>query len=130
MRSEKFPEGRIPAIRVVMMPRDTNALGTIFGGVILSQIDMAAAVEALRHHRGKLVTVAMDKIEFKQPVFVGDAVSFFTEKVRIGRTSITIRVEVWSERRLSGGENVFVTEAQVTLVAIDAKGRPVPIGST
>lgn len=125
----EFPEGRIPAIRQVMMPRDTNALGTIFGGVILSQIDLAASVEAHRHHRGKVVTVAMDKVVFKHPVHVGDAVSFFTEKLRVGRTSITIRVEVWAQRRLGGGENAFVTEAQVTLVAVDAQGRPVPIGS-
>jgi len=129
MKTARFPKDRIPSIRVVMMPRDTNALGTIFGGVILSQIDMAAAVEALRHHPGKTVTVAMDKVEFRQPVFVGDVVSFYTEKIRIGTTSITIRVEVWSERRLGGGENVFVTEAQVTLVAVGKSGRPIPIGS-
>jgi acyl-CoA thioesterase YciA len=124
-----FPTGRVPAIRQVMMPRDTNALGTIFGGIILSQIDLSAAVEAHKHHTGKLVTVAMDGVEFKAPVYVGDVVSFFAEKQRVGRTSIAVRVEVWAQRRFGGGENVQVTEARVTLVAVGPEGKPVPIGS-
>lgn len=111
------------------MPRDTNALGTIFGGVIMAQIDLAAAVEAHKHHGGRVVTVAMDKVEFKHPVYVGDAVSFFTEKVRIGSSSITIRVQVWAQRRFGGGRSEYVTEAQVTLVAVDGQGRPVAMGS-
>ena len=81
---------RQPAIRVMMMPRDTNALGTIFGGIILSYIDQAGAVEAHRHARGRLVTVAMREVEFHQPVFVGDLVSFYAEATRLGNTSITV----------------------------------------
>ena len=122
-----FPHDRVPAIRQLMMPRDTNALGTIFGGVILSQIDLAAAIEAHRSHPSKIVTVAMDKIEFKAPVFVGDAVSFFTETLRVGRTSITVHVSVWAQRRFGGGTFVHVTEADVTMVAVDDDFKPTPI---
>ncbi len=129
---DAYPEGLIPAIRRIMMPRDTNAFGTIFGGVILSEIDLAAAVEGHKHHAGSLVTVAMDKLEFHHPVYVGDLVTFFTETTRIGRTSITARVVVWAERRFGGGtrgERTRVTEANVTMVAVDAQGRKVPVGS-
>ena len=98
-----YPEDECPAIRQVMMPRDTNAVGTIFGGVILSQIDLAAAIEAHKHHEGKVVTVSMDKVDFKAPVRVGDLVSFFTSTRRIGRTSITVQVAVWAQRRFGGG---------------------------
>ena len=121
------PPDSAPAIRVVMMPRDTNALGTIFGGVILSHIDLAAATEAHRYHRGRLSTVAMDQVEFHQPVLVGDLVSFHTETERIGRTSIRVKVHVWAKRRFGGGEDIPVTEASVTLVAIDDQGRPTPV---
>jgi len=129
--SAVYPEGMIPAIRRVMMPRDTNAFGTIFGGVILAEIDLAAAVEAHKHHSGALVTIAMDKIEFHHPVYVGDLVTFFTETTHIGRTSITAKVYVWAERRFGGtrGERQRVTEASVTMVAVDAKGCKVPVGS-
>jgi acyl-CoA thioesterase YciA len=129
--STSYPEGMIPAIRRVMMPRDTNAFGTIFGGVILSEIDLAAAVEAHKHHPGSVVTVAMDKVEFHEPVFVGDLVTFFTETTRIGRTSITVCVRVWAERRFGGkrGARVQVTEASVTMVAVDEQGRKVQVGT-
>lgn len=120
---------RAPGIRRVMMPRDTNAFGTIFGGVILSEIDLAAAVEAHKAHSGSVVTVAMDQIVFRAPVYVGDLVSFYTNTERVGRSSITVRVCVWSERRFSDGANVFVTEAQVTMVAVNADGTTVPVGS-
>lgn len=125
--STAFPVGRTAAIRQVMMPRDTNALGFIFGGVMLSQIDIAAAVEAHRHHPAKVVTVAMDEVEFKQPVFVGDLVSFFTETTRVGTTSVSVKVEVWAQRRFGGGQHTFVTEALVTLVAVDDDLNPVPL---
>ena len=125
--AHEFPVHACPAIRQVMMPRDTNALGTIFGGVILAQIDLAAAIEAHKYHEGKVVTVAMDKVEFKQPVWVGDVVSFFTETVRVGRTSLTVKVSVWSQRRFGGAENAYVTEAHVTLVCVDDEFRPTPI---
>jgi acyl-CoA thioesterase YciA len=127
--AERYPQHLIPSIRRVMMPRDTNAFGTIFGGVILSEIDLAAAVEAHRHHTGRMVTVAMDGVVFTAPVFVGDCVSFFTETVRVGRTSIRVKVRVWAERRFSRDEDVFVTEADVTMVAVDPHGTKVPIGS-
>ncbi len=110
-----------------MMPRDTNAFGTIFGGVILAEIDLAAAVEACRHHSGRVVTMAMDQIIFRAPVYVGDCVSFFTSTDRIGTTSITVSVNVWAERRFSHGANVFVTEAKVTMVALDEDGKKVKV---
>ena len=118
---------RHPAIRVMMMPRDTNALGTIFGGIILSYIDQAGAVEAHRRVRGRLVTVAMHEVVFLEPVFVGDLVSFYTRILRQGRTSITIGVSVEAERRTRGGGIVKVTEAEVVFVCVDERNRPVPI---
>lgn len=117
-----------PAIRVIMMPKDTNALGTIFGGIILSYIDQAGAVEAHRHIAGRLVTVAMREVVFHAPVFVGDLVSFYTETLRIGRTSIAVKVTVESERRLQHGTGkVKVTEAEVVYVHVDGNNNPVPI---
>ena len=116
---------RDPALRVVYMPKDTNRHGTIFGGVILSTIDLAAAVEA-RKTGGchKYVTVAMDSVEFKKPVYVEDVVSFYSETIRRGRTSITINVKVEADRYEDPAAPVKVTEANVTFVAIDEKGRP------
>ena len=90
--------GRIPAIKVLLLPKDTNAYGTIFGGVILSHIDLASAVEARRSAAHRYVTKAMHEVEFHEPVFVGDIVSFYTETVRVGRTSVTVRVSVEAER--------------------------------
>lgn len=114
------------AIRVLMMPRDTNHHGTIFGGVILSHIDQAGAVAALRLGCQRVVTVAMDRVVFKQPVHVGDLVSFYAEPIGRGRTSVQVRVQVEAERRGSG-EVVQVTEAEVTYVHIDAQGRPIAL---
>jgi acyl-CoA thioesterase YciA len=125
-----MPPERIPAIKVMLLPKDTNALGTIFGGVIASNIDLASAVEARKAGPHRYVTKAMREVEFHEPVFVGDVVSFFTETVRVGRTSITVRVRVEAERWGSGqGERVNVTEAEVVLVAVDEAGRPIPIRS-
>jgi acyl-CoA thioesterase YciA len=119
---------RIPAIKVLLLPKDTNALGTIFGGVILSHIDLASAVEARKTAPHRYVTKAMNAVEFHAPVFVGDLVNFFTETVRVGRTSLTVKVLVEAERWGSGqGECVSVTEAEVVLVAIGPDGAPVPI---
>jgi acyl-CoA thioesterase YciA len=119
---------RIPAIKVILLPRDTNAMGTIFGGVILSHIDLASAVEARKAAPHRYVTKAMHQVEFHEPVFLGDIVSFFTETVRVGRTSITVKVSVEAERWGAGrGERVKVTEAEVVLVAVDEHGRPRPI---
>jgi len=121
------------AVKVIMMPRDTNPYGTIFGGVVLSYIDQAGAIGA-RHEiqrRGyvapSLVTVAMDRVEFHQPVYVGDTVSFWTEVERIGTTSITMRVRVETER---DRQSLLLTQAEVTYVAVEQSGdarTPVPI---
>lgn len=127
MNELTFPSQKMPAIRQLMMPRDTNAVGTIFGGVILAQIDLAAAIEAHKTHPAKIVTIAMDKVIFKAPVFVGDAVSFFTDTTRVGRTSITVHVSVWAQRRFGAGEYAHVTEADVTMVAVDDDMKPVPV---
>lgn len=109
-----------PAIRITLLPRDTNSAGTIFGGVILSYIDMAGAIEAHRRTRmDRFVTVAMREVIFHKPVFVGDLVSFYSETVRIGTTSITVRVVVEAERVGSMSERVRVTEAEVVYVAVD-----------
>ena len=124
-----YPTDQVPSIRQVMMPRDTNAVGTIFGGVILAQIDLAASIECHKSHQGKLVTVSMDKIDFKAPVLVGDLVSFFTSTNRIGRSSINVHVAVWAQRRFGGGDNDYVTEAEVTMVAVDEHFTPIPVGS-
>lgn len=124
---------RIPAIKVILLPKDTNALGTVFGGAILSNIDLASAVEARKAAPHRYVTKAMREVEFHAPVFIGDIVSFYTETLRIGRTSITVRVTVEAERwgttraGVGHGEKVMVTQAEVVLVAVDNNGRPIPI---
>jgi len=137
---------RNPAIRVLLLPKDTNAYGTIFGGVILSHIDLASAIEARKIAPHHYVTKAMHEVEFHEPVHLGDIVSFYTETVRVGRTSVTVRVTVEAERwgevpdlaigapRQGGagpmvgyGETVKVTEAEVVLVAIGPDGRPIPV---
>ena len=121
---EKWNE---PAIRVLMMPRDTNAHGTIFGGVILSYIDQAGAIEARRQGLKFMVTISMDKVVFHEPVFVGDLVSFWTETLRIGNTSITTKVVVEAIRGGDPAAKVLVTEAQVVYVNVGEDRRPTPI---
>lgn len=121
------PSWDVPAIRVLMMPRDTNAHGTIFGGVILSYIDQAGAIEARRQGLHMMVTVSMDKVVFHEPVFVGDLVSFWTETLRIGNTSITTKVVVEAIRADDPSKRVTVTEAQVVYVNLGADRRPAPI---
>ncbi|HUJ10737.1 MAG TPA: hotdog domain-containing protein [Verrucomicrobiae bacterium] len=116
-----------PAIRVVMMPKDTNAFGTIFGGVILNYLDLAGVVEARRHSSRKFVTVAMHEVKFIAPVFVGDLVSFFTETIKVGTTSITVRVTVDAKRMTPPHEDVRVTQAEIVYVAIDEDGKAVPV---
>jgi acyl-CoA thioesterase YciA len=131
--AEIQPGDRYLAIKVVMMPRDTNPYGTIFGGVVLSHIDQAGAVGAYYEIRRAgwpdqpLVSVAMKSVEFHRPVFVGDIVSFWTRVVKVGRTSITMHVDVEADR---GGQNDHLTEAEVTYVAVGLAGGqrgPVPI---
>ena len=119
------PPSQLPAIRVVMMPRDTNPQGSIFGGVLLSLIDQAAYVEARRQAEHLYVTVAMNGVEFHKPVYVGDVLSLWAETTRIGRTSISVQVTVQTTH--PGDVVMKVTEAEVTLVAIDQQGRKVAV---
>ena len=129
MENEQSERLRNAAIRLTMMPRDTNAHGTIFGGVILSYIDVAGGVEAVRHTgHDRFVTVAMKEVIFHEPVFVGDLVSFYATTTKVGNTSITIKVIVESERFGSHGQSVRVTEADVTYVAINQYREKVKIG--
>lgn len=118
---------REPTIRMTMLPRDTNARGTIFGGVILSHIDLAGAVAARQHAPRNFVTKAMHEVEFIAPVYVGDVVSFYAAVIREGKTSLTIRVEVEAERFSEPGRRARVTEAEVVYVAIDENGKAIPI---
>ncbi|REJ77263.1 MAG: acyl-CoA thioesterase [Acidobacteria bacterium] len=125
---EPINKRRNPAIRVTMMPRDTNHHGTIFGGIVLSYIDVAGGVEAVRHTgHDRFVTVAMKEVIFHEPVFVGDLVSFYAETMKVGNSSITIRVVVEAERFGSRGQIVRVTEAEVIFVAINQNREKVPL---
>lgn len=120
---------RDAAIRLTMMPRDTNAHGTVFGGVILSYIDVAGGVQAIRHTKhNRFVTVAMKEVIFHQPVYIGDLVSFYVKTVKVGNTSITVHVDVEASRFENPGIVVKVTEAEVTFVAIDDRGGKIQIG--
>lgn len=126
---ENNSEIRDAAIRLTMMPRDTNAHGTVFGGIILSYIDVAGGVEAVRHTKhDRFVTVAMKEVIFHEPVFIGDLVSFYAQTVRVGNTSITVHVEVEAERFGNRGQKVKVTEAEVTYVAINHNREKIRIG--
>ena len=120
-------EAREPTLRVTMLPRDTNARGTIFGGVILSHIDLAGAVAASRQSPKNFVTRAMHEVEFIAPVCVGDVVSFYTSVLREGKTSITIQVQVEAERANEPETSVRVTAAEVVYVAIDEDGKATSI---
>jgi acyl-CoA thioesterase YciA len=120
-------EARQPTLRVTMLPRDTNARGTIFGGVILSHIDLAGAVAASRCAAKIFVTRSMHEVGFIAPVYVGDVVSFYASVVREGRTSVTIRVSVEAERSNDPGRPIAVTEAEVVYVAVDVEGKAIPI---
>ena len=119
--------GTEPAIRVLAMPADTNPTGDIFGGWIMSQIDLAGGIVASRRARGRVVTVAMNAFEFHQPVFVGDLVSCYGRVVRVGRTSLTLHLEAYAERAADPGQVVRVTEATATFVAVDEQRRPRPV---
>ncbi|MBI3706949.1 MAG: acyl-CoA thioesterase, partial [Proteobacteria bacterium] len=119
------PRGEL-ASRVLAMPADTNPMGDIFGGWIMSLMDAAASMTATKYAKGKVVTVAVSNITFLQPVRVGDAVCCYTDALRIGRTSITLCVEVWVLRQVQG-ERVKVTDAEFTFVAVNGDGRPRPL---
>jgi len=116
-----------PALRVIPLPADANHTGDIFGGWIMAQVDLAGSVPAARLAQGRVATVAVNSFVFKQPVFVGDVVSFYAEVVRVGRTSITVDVEVYAQRRPERMMCVKVTEAVLTYVAVDEERRPRPV---
>jgi acyl-CoA thioesterase YciA len=119
-----LPAGKEPTLRVIPMPADANHTGDIFGGWIMSQVDLAGSVLAARMALGRVATVAVNSFVFKQPVFVGDLVSFYAEVVKVGRTSITVDVEVYAQRRPEKELCVKVTEATLTYVAVDDKRQP------
>src|SRR5258706_16047042 len=123
-----LPPGEQPVLRIVPMPADTNAHGTIFGGWVMSQVDIAGSIAAYERAAGPTVTVAVNSFVFKEPVFVGDLVSFYARVCRVGKTSITVDVEVFAQRgRLGLDEAVKVTEAQLTYVAVDERREPRPV---
>jgi len=124
---DQLPEGKQPALRVMPMPADANQNGDIFGGWIMSQVDIAGGTVAGRLARGRVATVAVKEFTFKQPVQIGDVLSFYVEVERVGNTSITVTVEVYAERRPEDPKTVKVTEATLTYVAIDRDGRPRPV---
>lgn len=115
---------RDPSIRVVLQPKDTNSQGTIFGGIILSHIDLAGAVECSKTTNQKVVTIAIKEVQFKAPVFMGEIVSFYTDTTRVGNTSISVHVDVEVLRK---HETVKVTEADLTFVCVDEHGKPTPV---
>ena len=127
MSQQPAPPTSEPAIRLVMMPRDTNPDGTIFGGVILSLMDQAAYVEAMRQAHHRYVTVAFKEVEFHKPVYMGDVLSLYSNTVRMGRTSIAIHVRVCASRRTEPDPTVEVTQGEVVFVCVDEEGKPVPI---
>lgn len=131
--SDILPNDRQPVLRVMPRPRDTNTAGDIFGGWIMSQVDMAGAVIAAKRAQGRVVTVAVNAFQFKQPVYTGDVVSFYADVIRVGRTSITVDVTVFAERGWNSGDEfgtcIKVTEAELTYVAINEQRQPVPVDS-
>ncbi|MFM7026940.1 MAG: acyl-CoA thioesterase [Limnohabitans sp.] len=125
--SVDLPTDQELVLKVVPMPADCNANGDIFGGWVMAQVDIAGSVLPARLVRGRMATVAVNQFIFKQPVKVGDILSFFARITKVGRTSVTVQVEVYAERYRSQGEYSKVTEAQLTYVAIDDLGKPRPI---
>jgi acyl-CoA thioesterase YciA len=126
---ERFalPSQGVLVMKVIPMPADVNANGDIFGGWVMAQVDLAGSVLPARYVKGRMATVAVNEFVFKQPVRVGDILSFFASIRRVGRTSVTVGVEVYAERYVAQGQYVKVTEANLTYVAIDEQGRPRPI---
>jgi acyl-CoA thioesterase YciA len=119
-----LPSDKSLVLKVIPMPADCNANGDIFGGWVMAQVDLAGSVQSVRLARGRVATVAVNQFIFKQPVRVGDILSFFSTVTRVGNTSITVQVEVFAERFNAQGEYVKVTEASLTYVAIDEQGKP------
>ncbi|MEB2348818.1 MAG: acyl-CoA thioesterase [Comamonadaceae bacterium] len=123
-----LPDDKELVLKVIPLPSDTNGNGDIFGGWVMSQVDLAGSVLCARVAQGRIATVAVNEFIFKQPVRVGDLLSFYSSVLRVGRTSITVQVEVFAERIGAQGQYVKVTEARLTYVAIDDEGRPRQIG--
>ena len=123
--SIELPKNEQPVLRLIPMPADTNAHGTIFGGWVMAQVDLAGSVPAYERAQGAVVTIAVNSFQFKEAVFVGDLVSFYARVIRTGRSSITVDVEVFAQRgRDARTAVVKVTEAQLTYVAVDAQRKP------
>lgn len=119
-----LPKDKEPTLRIVPMPADTNYAGSIFGGWILSHVDIAGSIAAIRRARGRVTTVAVNSVEFHEPVFVGDIISCYAEVVRVGRTSITVNVDVYAQRNPERVQCIRVTQAVLTYVALDEQLRP------
>jgi acyl-CoA thioesterase YciA len=126
----QLPTDEALVLKVIPMPADCNANGDIFGGWVMAQVDLAGSVLPARYTQGRMATVAVNEFIFKQPVRVGDILSFFSKVSRIGRTSITVKVEVYAERFTAQGQYIKVTEATLTYVAIDDNGKPREISKT
>ncbi|MGE5652540.1 acyl-CoA thioesterase [Noviherbaspirillum sp. UKPF54] len=122
-----LPVGKMPELRVMPMPADANVHGDVFGGWIMAQVDIAGSLPAVRRANGRVATIAVNSFLFKQPVFVGDLLSFYADVVKVGNTSITVNVEVYAERNRLQAETVKVTEATLTYVATDERRKPRPI---
>lgn len=122
--NNQLPVGAMPQLRVMPMPADANVHGDVFGGWIMAQVDIAGSLPATRRANGRVATIAVNSFLFKQPVFVGDLLSFYAEIVKVGNTSITVNVEVYAERNRLQTEVVKVTEATLTYVATDAQRKP------
>ncbi len=120
----RLPANRMPTLRVMPMPSDANIHGDVFGGWIMAQVDVAGSLPAVRRANGRVATIAVNSFLFKQPVFVGDLLSFYAEVVKVGNTSVTVQVEVYAERNRLNVEVVKVTEATLTYVATDASRKP------
>jgi len=122
-----LPEDRSPVLRVPATPIDTSFSGDIFGGWIMSQVDIGGSIPALLKAKGQVVTVAVNSMTFLKPVYVGDMISVYADISKIGRTSITVDIEVYAQRNPENTETVLVSEAQLVYVAVDEKGRPRPV---
>ncbi|MGH8582838.1 MAG: acyl-CoA thioesterase [Gammaproteobacteria bacterium] len=123
IQNVELPSGQEPTLRIVPMPSDTNYAGSIFGGWIVSQIDIAGSIAAIRRARGRVTTVAINSVEFREPVYVGDLVSCYAQVQRVGRTSITVQVDVYAQRNPERERCIKVTQAVLTFVAIDQAGQ-------
>jgi acyl-CoA thioesterase YciA len=122
--NNKLPAGKMPQLRVMPMPADANVHGDVFGGWIMAQVDIAGSLPATRRANGRVATISVNSFVFKQPVFVGDLLSFYADIVKVGNTSITVNVEVYAERNRLETQTVKVTEATLTYVATDSSRKP------